>query len=345
LLKISSNLLKQRRNKDFSFTRKMGKSLVTIGFSSHRMEVIPFAKRLMENHDVIIIEENTNPKFITMLNKKISINEYLSEVDSGFPEFSRSMYRLLRWLYLRGKEILQIEPYMEQLMRIHQMFFEGKEPSDVFKIPRMREVYKAERKATGALIRFYESSMGNSFQKVIEAVRNFAWADAERFRLRDTMRAKAIAKILSKGKRVYVEAGAVHTYLEKVLRQQLGTKYQIKSLFLLEPVVKKLTGKPKVIAPGDVLTEHYIFCRTENDDFETLQAARSLIYIQLLEKEEMAPSGSEKTPHIKDEIRAIELVNKLTLIQCKELYKKIRFKDQHQALQIIQGYLKKLPAF
>ena len=317
----------------------MHKSLITIGFSSHRMEVITFAKRLMGNHDVIIIEEAPNPKFIAMLEKEISIDEYLSEVDSGFPEFSRRIYKLLRWFYQRGKEILQIEPYMERLMRIHNMFFKGKEPSDVLRISGMREVYKAEREATGALLRFYESSMRNHFQKVVEEVKNFARADAKRFRLRDTMRAKAIAKVLPENKMVYVEAGAVHTYLEKALRQKLGKKWKIKSEFLLEPVVKKLTGEKQVIAPGDTLTEHYILRRKTNDEFETLQAARALVYIQLLEKEEMAPSRSEKTPHIKDEIRAIALVNKLTLIQCEELYRKIRFRDRHQALEIIQDYI------
>jgi len=33
------------------------RSLITKGFSSHRIEMIPFAKRLMEDHDVIITEE------------------------------------------------------------------------------------------------------------------------------------------------------------------------------------------------------------------------------------------------------------------------------------------------
>ena len=263
---------------------------------------------------------------------------HLSNSDSGFPEFSRRMYRLLRELYRREKVILQIEPYMEKLMNIHEMFFAGKQPSDVLRIPGLREVYKAEKNATGALLHFYESSMRNSFQNVLDAVRNFARADAERFRLRDAMRAKAIAKVLPGNKRVYVEAGAVHTYLEKALRQQLGTKYQIESLFLLEPVVKKLTGKAQVVAPGDILTERYISSKKRNDEFETLLAARSLIYIQLLEKEEIIPSRSEKTPHIKDEIRATELVNKLSLEQCEELYKKIRFRNRKQALEIIQDF-------
>ena len=318
-------------------------SLITIGFSSHRIEVIPYAKRLMENHDVIILEEAANPKFITMLGKGISIDEYLSGVDSGFPQFSRQFYKLLRQFYQKGKEILQIEPYIENLMNIHDMFFNGKRPSDVLKIPGLREVYKAEKNATGALLHFYESSMRSSFKKVIEAVRNFARSDAERFRLRDTMRARAIAKVLPYNKSVYVEAGAIHTYLENVLRQKLGGKWKIKSEFLLESVVKKLTGVKQVVTPGDILTQHYIFRKRKNEEFETLQTARALIYIQLIEKEEMAPSRSEKTPHIKDEIRAVKLVNKLSFVQCEELYRKIRFKSCHNALEIIQEYLKKLP--
>jgi len=298
--------------------------------------MIPFARRLMEDHDVIITEEATDPNFYAMLNKKISIREYLREVDSGFPQFSLRMYKLLRELHQKGKVLLQIEPYMENLMSIHDMFLNGKQPSDVLKIPGLREVYEAEKNATGALLRFYESSLTNSFQKVIEAVRNFAHTDAERFRFRDTMRAKAIVRVLPEKKKVYVEAGAVHTYLEKALRQQLGTRYQIESQFLLKTVVQKLTGKAQVLAPGDILTERYISRKRRNDEFESLLAARSLIYIQLLEKEEMIPSRSERTPHIKDEIRATELVNKLSLEQCEELYKKIRFKNRQKALEIIQ---------
>jgi hypothetical protein len=152
------------------------------------------------------------------------------------------------------------------------------------------------------------------------------------------MRAEAISEILSEDKTVYVEAGAIHVYLEKALRQRLGKKWQIKSVFLLEPVVKKLTGKRKVIAPGDILTEHYIFRKRKDEDFENLLAARSLIYIQILAKEEITPSITDKTPHIKDEIRAIETANKLTFAQCEEIYRKIRFLDRQKALEIIQEY-------
>jgi len=313
---------------------------ITLGFSSHRIESLPFAKRLMENHEVIITEEAPNPKFKGMLNREISINDYISTENVEFTKFSRRMYKLLREFYQKGRTILQIEPYMEHLMQIYDMFSEGKEPSDVLKITGIREVYESERKATGALLSYYESSMRDSFPEVIGAVKRFARADAERFRLRDKMRAQAIATILPKDKMVYVEAGAMHIYLINALRKIVGKRRRITSVFLLEPVVKKLTGKSKLVAPGDLLTIHYMLCRKDNEEYETLQAARSLIYIQLLEKEEMIPTRFEKAPHVKNVITVTEMVNKLTLAQCEELYKKIRFLGRPQISELLQTFLK-----
>jgi len=313
--------------------------LITIGFSSHRVEAIPFARRLIKNYDVVILEEAYNPKFKDMLNKKLSIDEYLREESMEFPEFSCRMYALLQELHLRGKEILQIEPYMGRLMDIYEMFSEGKEPADVLKILDLREVYNAERIATGALLHFYEASMGKPFFRVIEAMKDFAKADAERFRLRDAMRAEAIARILPEDKKVYIETGLMHILLERALRRACGKQWEIKSILLLGSVIKKLTGGEKVTPPGDILTTHYMSRRKDNEEYETLLAARSLIYILLLKKEEMRPTRAEKTPHVKDEIRTNELVNRLSLTECRELYSTIRFQKRSRALEIVKNYL------
>jgi hypothetical protein len=104
--------------------------------------------------------------------------------------------------------------------------------------------------------------------------------------------------------------------------------------------VNKLTGKRRVVVPGNILTAHYILCEKNNEEFETLQAARSIIYILILEKEEMIPSRAERNPHIKNEIDASEIVNKLTLNDCEELYGMIRFKEQNHRLSILKAYLK-----
>jgi hypothetical protein len=169
--------------------KKYNLPIITVGLSSHRIESLRFAKRLMEDHDVIILEEAPNPKFMDMLNKRISIKGYIEEEDMGFPEFSNRMYLLLRRFSKNGKKILQIEPYMERLMEIYRMFSEGKEPSDILKVARMKKVYEIERKVTGTLLHYYESTRKDSFSKVIEAVKKFARTDAERFCLRDKMRA------------------------------------------------------------------------------------------------------------------------------------------------------------
>ena len=315
---------------------------ITIGFTSHRIESLPFARRLMEQYDVIILEEAPNRMFTDMLDIKISINDYIREESMEFPEFSRRYYTLLRKFYREGKQILLIEPYMEQLMQIYEMFNDGKKPSDVIHIPVMSEVYDAERKATAALLHFYESFLKNPFLEVVDAVKRFARADAERFRLRDTMRAEAIAKVLTDN-RVYVEAGAIHIYLVKVLQDTVKRRYQIRTEYLLTPLFKKLAGKSEVLVPSDLLTIHYILHKKNNEEFETLQAARSLIYIKLLQKEEMIPSKSEKAPHVKDRITVNDLVHELTLAQCEELYRKIRFQGRRQALETFKVFRQRVP--
>lgn len=315
-------------------------SSITIGYTSHRIESIPFARRMMENHDVIIVEEAPTPEFMDMLGKKISINEYILEGNMEFPEFSKRYYKVLRDLHQKGKRILQIEPYMEKLMQIYELFSDGKKPLDVIKIRGIAEVYEAERNATAALLHFYESSLKVSFLNVVEAVKKFARADAERFRLRDKMRARAIKEVLPDDKRVYVEAGAIHIYLARLLRRILGKSYDIKSEFLLEPFFKKLSGRNQVLPPGDILTIHYILRKKTDEEYETLLASRSLIYIKLLKKEEMVPSRTGQAPHVEDEIMVNELVSKLTVPQSEEIYRKIRFQGREKALDSIRAYIR-----
>ncbi len=309
------------------------KPFITIGFTSHRIETLKYARRLMEEHDIIILEEAPNIDFIKMLKRKNSIKQYIENQYLDFPEFSRRFYSILRSLYKKGKQIFQIEPYMERLIQIYDMFSCGKKPSDVLEMPELSDVYRAEKNATAALLHFYESSIGNSFSTLIESVKSFAKADAERFRLRDEMRAYTIANIISEN-RIYIEAGGIHLYFENILRQKLGKTFQINSRFLLEPFIRELTGKTEFFPPGDLLTMHYIFKNNKNEAFENLQAARSLIYIKLIEKEEMLPNRINKAPHIKDEININKLVSNLTLEQCENIYMKIRFKNRREAIKL-----------
>lgn len=312
---------------------------VNIVFSSHRVEFLSSIYDLMKRSDLIIIEEAPNEMFKKMLKEEISIKEYLEEEIFEFPEFSCRFYEILKKLYRSGKEIIQIDPYMERLLKIYDLFSEGKMPEDVEKIAELKEVYEIEKKATKELIDFYEASISSPFSEIIERVKKFAKADAERFRLRDTLRAKAILDSLPEKVKVFIEAGAIHQYLGKLLSERLANHCKINKVFSLENKVKEITGKRWVFPPGDILTLRYIFTKRENEEWENLLSARSLIYIMLIEKEEMLPEEKNKTPHLIDEIKVVKLVNKLSFKDCERLYREIRFKNKEKAKEIVNTFV------
>lgn len=307
-----------------------------IVFSSHRIEFLKFLKNIMQGSDIIILEEAPSVLFYDMLEGRVTVKEYLQEEMFEFPNFSFRFCEMLKDLYKQGKKILQIEPYMEKLLRIHNMFLEGKTPEDVICTAGLDEVYETEKKATKALIDFYEISLSKNFREIVEAVKIFARADAQRFQIRDRMRAEAICSLQDRGI-VFIEAGAIHLYLRKILLENLGEK--LRTIFALEDAIKKLTGKRWIFPPGDILTLRYIFGAKENEKLESLLSARALIYIMLIEKEEMFPNEDQPTPHLLDEARAVELVNKLSFSDCEKLYYEMRFSSRRKALNIVKDYI------
>ena len=93
------------------------------------------------------------------------------------------------------------------------------------------------------------------------------------------------------------------------------------------------------MGPGDILTLHYVLHNHVKEETADLLAARSLIYIKLIAKEELFP-GKSGTPHIEDEIEVNRLVNRLDLNQCGELFQRIRLSKRQQAVEISQEYLR-----
>lgn len=314
---------------------EMSRSIV---FSSHRVEFLPYLEKFMRQSDIIILEEAPNALFYEMLKGNVSIEDYLNEEIFEFPKFSFYFCKLLKKLYEEGKTILQIEPYIEMLLKIYEMFSEWKNPSQVESIPELNKVYEKEKKATKALIDFYEISIDKPFNEVVEAVKVFAKADAERFRFRDILRADAILNSLPPEGSICIEAGGIHQYLA----EELSKKLSINKVFLLEDLTKTFIGKKWTYPPGDILTLRYIFREKENEKLENLLSARALIYIMIIEKEEMLPKENVKTPHLLDEIRAVELVNKLSFQDCERIYSEIRFKSREKALKTVNHYISKL---
>jgi len=315
--------------------------MITIGFSSHQVEALPFIHRQMEEHQVIVLEEPPSPNFPGMLNGTILIDDYIMELDSGFPEFGRQMSALLKELHLEGKVIIQVEPYLERLLQIHELLASGKTAEEISRRPEFWEVYEAEKRATGALISYYAVSTVGAFSAVVEAVKAFARADALRLTLRERLRAKAIASLYRPGETIYVEAGYIHYPIYRYLRQEIGKEQEIKIVYPLAGVIKKLKGKRRNMGPGDILTLLYALHKNADEERADLLAARSLIYIKLIEKEELFP-GKSGTPHIEDEIEVNRLVDRLNFNQCGELFQRIRLSKRQQAVERAQEYMKKL---
>ena len=310
---------------------------VTLALSPHRVEALPLAAARMREHQVIILEEPRNPSLTGMLREELAIDDYLAEMDLEFPVFTRRSCELLRELYAEGREILQIEPFMERLGQIRAFFGRDGSPEAIEEGSVYQQVYEAERSWTGALIDYYEMSMEGQFDQVVSAVQAFAREDAARGTLRDALRAESTAAALPSNGSVYLEAGDLHIALLRRLRERLPDSTRLETVYLLEPVIRPLTGRRQSMGPGDLLTLLYAFRPDYEGERADLLAARNLIHIKILAKEEI--EGSEDPfPHTRDQIDSNLLVEGLSYQACHELYLEIRFRKTSEARQVVRAY-------
>lgn len=312
--------------------------LITVGLSSHRLEALPPALELMARQEAVVLEEAPEADFTAVLAGDLRIDDYLADKEVEFPRYSREQLLGLRRLYEQGVQVLQVEPYLERLIGIHEALAAGQQRAAVEGRAEFREVYAAESRATAALLRFYRLAHTASFPEVVAAVQDFARADAARFRLRDSLRAAAIATLVHDFRRLYVEAGYIHLYLVRSLRRRLARRARVRPVFLLAARSRALMGRPRPLGPGDLLTLKYIFGQAMSSDAAALLAAQSLIHIQLLNKDELLP-GPETAPHLADEARAWRLSTALSYQDCQHLYPRVRRLAPAEAVAEVEGYL------
>lgn len=313
-------------------------SSYTIGFSTHRLESLPFARQEMGRHEAIVLEEPPSPTLTQVLAGEAAVEDYLWELDAEFPEFGRSQLEILRELWRQGRAILQVEPYLERLVEIHELFAQDVTPEEVMARAELKPVYEMERKTSAALLGFYQLAMQAPFSQVVESVKHFARRDAARFRLRDSMRAKALAELAGRYESIYVEAGHMHLALPGELQRRLNSNGKVRSRFLLEEVARNRSHRPRVFGPGDELTFIHLFERPLAPDYETLLAARSLVYIKLLSKEEL-PEGNSPTPHLDEELWMSDLVRRLEYEDCEFLYPLVKRAPAPRAREVVAGFL------
>jgi len=297
---------------------------ITLGLSVHRPEMIPYMADWMRRHDAIFLEEPPAAGFAQMLTGELAVNDYLRELDVEYPAFSRNLCYLLQELKAEGMKIFQIEPFLEILLNIHEYFAEGHRPEELNKSSVQYPVYLAERNATGALLAYYQIVMSGSFEASIEAIKQFARLDAARFRLRDSLRAQALAPLIKEYPSTFIEAGVIHYPLWRLLRRRVPPYHRVQLIFIADAALHTLGKKGHLFGPGDLLTMMYIFHPTvAQPKREALLAARSLIYSKLVAKEE-STEDLNSLPHLRDELACIQIARRLSTDDCRRLFPLVR---------------------
>ncbi len=297
---------------------------VTVGLSLHRPEMVPWTAQAVAGHEALFLEEPPDGGFRDMLRGELAIDDYLREIDTEYPAFGRGMCRLLRGLHTSGMAIHQVEPFLEVLLGIHEFFAAGHRPEEIAPHSIQHPVYLAERAATAALLAYYRSAAAGSFEEAVFALLRFARADAARFRLRDSLRAQALAPLLEGYGSSYVEAGWIHVRLVGELRRRLPASFRVRTIVLPRRALAASGMQGPGYSPGDRLTLLYLFRQDAGDPAsETLLAARAMIHAKILRKEE-SPEEPDRLPHLRDEAECTQLVSRLSLEECRLLFAEIR---------------------
>jgi hypothetical protein len=301
--------------------------------------MIPIISRHMRRHDAIFLEEPPEASFADMLSGNLSVDDYLLELDLEYPEFSRKMCHLLRELHREGRHIFQVEPFLEVLVKIHEFFAAGQAPDQIQKESLEYPVYLAERNATGKLLAYYQAAAGGTFDEAIAAIEKFARMDAVRFRLRDSLRAQALAPLVQKYESAYIEAGAIHFPIWRLLQRKVLPGTRVQPLFLAEEALIAMGEKGHLYGPGDLLTLRYVFHpQMASTGWEQLLAARSIVYSKIIEKEERLEDRNPY-PHLRNELTSIRMTNRLSLADCQHLFPLVRRAISFEARQIVTEYL------
>jgi hypothetical protein len=295
------------------------------------------AAEAMRGRDAVFLEEPEHPGFRDMLAGRLDPEEYILEGDYEYPAFARGLCKVLKELHAAGTALIQLDPYMDVLVGIHERFAGGGSPADIREGYEL-QVYRKERRWFAALLDFYRLSMTGKFDQVVRSVKEFARVDAARGRLRDSMRAESLLQNITPFADAYVEAGYIHQYLPYRLKRLLPSDRVMERLWLMAPVTLPATGKSRIMGPGDVLTVAMTFKPDFNGPAADLLAARSLVHVKALAKEEMAPSPENPAPHTMDEIEIGRRVRKLSYQECRKLYRRMQRSRTLEAREFLPGH-------
>ena len=104
----------------------------------------------------------------------------------------------------------------------------------------------------------------------------------------------------------------------------------------MAPSTRRVTGRVYLMGPGDQLTLHYLF--TPHAASKTIEAlaARTLIFNKIITKTEIS-AGETDAPHLEDEWRALQMVERLSYEDCRRLFQRIRLADTVASRRAVQS--------
>ena len=186
---------------------------------------------------------------------------------------------------------------------------------------------------------YYQIVMSGSFNETIGTIKQFARMDAARFRLRDSLRAQALAPLVKKYPSAFIEAGVIHYPLWRLLRRRVPPYHRVQLIFIADAALHTLGKKGHLFGPGDLLTLMYVFHPTvAQPKREAVLAARALIYSKLIAKEEVSDNLGA-LPHLRDELACIQISRRLSTADCRHLFPLVRSATSAEARQIVAEYL------
>lgn len=280
-------------------------------FLPHRVEFLNLLKEEINGYEALILEEPSNIFLERFLKGLMSLEEYVSLSDTDFPLYTSYQAKLLKNLHNEGLKILQIEPYLDVMEKIHTSIKTGKF-KEYARDPEARSVLEVEREVVGKLIEYQEALVKSDFDLIVDKVIEFAKKDSERFKMRDCMRATAISKIKEYGK-VVVEAGYMHVLLPLFI-ERFNVKLEVVNL--LEKACR-MVNLELLENPGDILTRAYMLGQNLND-YERILAAQSLVYVSMISKDEKIPEPETPFPHLMEEISLVKKVRTLNYEECRK---------------------------
>ncbi|NPA22963.1 MAG: hypothetical protein GXO23_01515 [Crenarchaeota archaeon] len=298
---------------------------LTIALLEHRIEFLQEFYNISKNYDIIVLEEPDISISTIMEKDDIDIEFIIDYLYSEFSEYMKEQYNLVKNLIRdHRKVIIQVEPYLTSLVDMFH-FIEFKIINKVLeKDNEIKFVHGVESIVSKYLVEYYESILSKSFEDVILNVIKFAKYDAFRILIRDLMRAWKMRDVVNeygRDKHYLVEAGTIHTCLSKFMSTICNVSVHV--IDVKEVIARRLNIVfPQ--HPGNILTRIFLEARPFNLDYCKLLAARSIVYTLLITKSELRPSNMLKYPHIVDEYRVLDFVNKLSYDDCRRIYEKYR---------------------